>query len=107
MPGRSVDDEAVTAVVLTNQAAGNVQRFQLQTEPAHVDSQLFGLVVARSPAKANDLAGAEEAVDGGFGRLATGKRSNGAPRQELRPPHPQDGQGIIARRDYFRGEVAS
>src|ERR1700716_1232421 len=60
--GRSVDDEAVTAVVLTDEAAGNVQRFQLQTEPAHVDAQLFGLVFARPPAEANDLAGAEEAV---------------------------------------------
>src|SRR5438105_474808 len=62
MPSRSVDDEAVTAVVLTDQAAGNVQRFQLQTEPAHIDTQLFGLVFARPPAQANDLAGAEEAV---------------------------------------------
>ena len=52
MPGGSVDDEAVTAVVLTDQAAGNVQRFQLQTEPAHLDAQLFGLVFARPPAQA-------------------------------------------------------
>ena len=29
MPDGSVDDEAVTAVVLTDQPAGNVQRFQL------------------------------------------------------------------------------
>src|SRR5438876_1051217 len=62
MPDGSVDDEAVTAVVLTDQAAGNVQRFQLQTEPSHVDTQLFGLVFARPPAQANDLASREEAI---------------------------------------------
>src|SRR6202022_3548198 len=62
MSGGSVDDEAVTAVVLTDQAPGNVQRFQLQAEPPHVSSHLFGLVAARPPAIANDLAGAEEAV---------------------------------------------
>jgi hypothetical protein len=44
----SVDDEGVAAVMLTDEAAGNVQRFQLEPQSSHIDSQLFGLMPSAS-----------------------------------------------------------